>query len=115
MTSSRAVGLNRFDLGDSRWRYPGLVFAGSDPDLGEKFFSIQDFSGLQPSSLCKLIVVVNRWPVLWITVLTNAKSWVYLTYKSVHYAANFFVANLDKIFACAQKSSSAQSVPVDIK
>lgn len=59
--------------------------------------------------------MVNGSSFLWTSPLKSVKSWIYVTDKSVHCCANSLVANLDKIFACAKKPSSTQTMPVDIK
>lgn len=81
---------------------------------GEKILK-KSFSGLQPQWVYKIIVIVNACLLLWKTRLTFKKSVVYLKDNPVQFCAGLLVMNLDKIFACAKRTSSSQSTPVDIK
>ncbi|MBQ5946593.1 hypothetical protein [Massilia sp. ST3] len=79
----------------------------------KKFFG--SYSGLQPDLYTTLVVVVNGGPFLWTNRLTRKESAVYAPDKPVHCCTKFLVANLDKIFACVEKPSFTQTIPVDIK
>jgi len=59
--------------------------------------------------------MVNACRFLWKTRLTIDKSAIYHADNPVQFDVIWLVMNLDKIFACAKKPSSARSTPVDIK
>jgi hypothetical protein len=72
-------------------------------------------SGLQLKLIYKIVVIVNGGADLWISLVLSTRSGVYDPYKPVCCPCMCPVEKMDKIWHCAKKRVSAQSVPVDMQ